>query len=268
MKYLKLLSAIQTLPGRMVLLLVTSAILFSCEVYHFEKPQPSDVESSYDVPKEFRGRWQDDPQETTVTLGAHSIKIEGFDSVKVVNRIASQTDTAWNRHYVKAITFNRKENRLDTITHYVIQGNKIYEIQKNGLSSGFSFRLKKDTIYFKKDIVIDFELNQKAFLRKLSETQYILNIHEENLWPLLEGRVGPWWQVILLEMRPDGKISFRDMDETVKENAHLIYTGGGDYFFDVSWTKSQILKLISIGLFGEGEDNLHRVSNNTPGKKK
>ena len=246
-------------PTSISLIAVVMLFLCSCEVYHFEKPQPSDVANGYVIPKEFKGQWQDDQLETTVTMGNHSIRIEGFDSVKVVNRIASRMDTTWNRRYLKSVQFNAETKRLDTLTNYIVKGKKIYEIRKDGLSSGFPFRTKKDTIYFKKDIVLDFELNQKAFLRKLSEHQYILNIHEENLWPLLEGRVGPWWQVILLEMRTDGKINFRDMNEMVKEHAGLIYTSGSDYFFDVSWTKSEMLKLVNQGLFGTGKDNLHRI---------
>ncbi len=241
--------------------------LCSCEVFHFEKPQPSDVGNIFVVPKEFRGVWQDDQRETTVTLGEKSFKIEGYDSMKVVNRISSQLDTTWGRHYLKSLQYNQETKHFDTVSNYVIKGNKIYEIRKVGLESGFNFRLKKDTIYFKKDIILDFELNQKAFLRKLTDTRYILNIHEENLWPLLEGRVGPWWQIVLMELTPDGKINFRDIDDKVKGNASLIYSNESDYYFDVSWAQSALVKLMDQGLFATGKENLHRISK-SPAKSK
>ncbi len=241
--------------------------LSSCEVYHFEKPQPADAASQYVFPKEFQGRWQDDDAETIVIMKEKSIWMSGYDSIKVINKIATRADTVFG-HYLKSIHYNKETKQLDTLTHYVIKGAKIYEVGKRGLEYGFPFAQRKDTLYFKKETILDFELNQKAFLRKLTDKRYILNIYEENLWPLLEGGVGPWWQIILLEMTADGKINFKDIDDSVKPNASLIYSSGSDFYFDVSWSKSELINLSNHGLFGTGKDNLHRVGKSTAIKKK
>ena len=244
---------------RLSLVIYLILSLTSCEMYHFEKPQPVDGENIYQFPKEFRGSWQDDKRESIVTIGKNEFSIAGGDAMKVVNAISNRRDTAWNRYYLKTIRFNKETNRNDTVVNYVLKSGKIYEIRQGGLERGFPYVLKNDTLYFKKEIFVEFELNRKSFLRKLTDTSYILNLHEESLGPLMEGRTGPWWQIVLLEKMNDGKIKFRQVDVLVKENSSRIYSKGDDYYFDVSWTRQDLLKLVNRGLFERGKEGLQRI---------
>ncbi len=250
-------------------LLLTSAIvpgalclLSSCQVYHFEYPQPADTPNLYMFPKEFRGKWRNDKKkEEVLTIRKNSVSTFGFDSVKVVNKVAGLADSLRNSHYLKYVRFNKDTGQLDTVTHYIVRGDKIYEVNDRDLLPGCSFVQKKDTLYFKMDFILDIELNQKAFLRKLTDRKYVLNIREENLAALHKGPLLPWWQIVLLELAPDHTLFIFDITPKVKNNASMIYHNDGDYYFDALWTKSELIKQANDGLFKTNPDRLHRIGN-------
>ncbi len=124
----------------------------------------------------------------------------------------------------------------------------IYEIREEVfLEKGYSFRLDADTIIVFKNDTICVDLGQNAFLRKLNENLYVLNIRNSIL-----GEESSWWRLILLEKTKEPVIKLWECDSKAGELSSMFYSQlvkRDVFYFDSKWSASQMLELIEQGYF-------------------
>lgn len=151
-------------------------------------------------------------------------------------------------NYFRRIEYDSLLNPLDTINNYVIRGNRIYEIyEERFLEKGYPFRYDGDTIVVFKNDTICVDLGQNAFLRKLNDNYYVLNIRNSIL-----GEESSWWRLILLEMNDEPVIKLWECNSKTGELPSMFYckTIKKDiFYFDSQWSASDILKLVKEGYF-------------------
>ena len=250
-----------------VLVGAASVLFCSCSTFLFSRPQPVDAVNIYEFPTKFRGSWIE--KSDTITIGNDYFRMTNYqEPTKIVNGIyvnpadamaIQKGDTAALRKRNKAskyfqslqsVSYNSLGNPIDTVTNYIIKGNRIYEIGPGGLWQGFPFVLKDDTIYTRKLVPTQFELGRNAFLREVTKDQYIVNISGG----IIQDRTHDgWWQLYLLERTSDGKIYVRGIDRKKLGVAEMIYSKEDCYYFDNRWTKGDLRKLIQEGIFERGD---------------
>ncbi len=236
-----------------------SLMLFgvSCDVYHFETPQPVDAENITEFPKIFQGTWverEDDATEYLV-IGNKYIRYEEYHEKEIVNSLYTDT-SIYHFNYLRQVKYNKIKQPVDTVENYIIRSDKIYSFVKSqytrdtnkkacDLSLGNHFTLKNDTIHFREENFQEIELGRNAFLRKLNSKQYILNIRDQYLFGTINGSegFGYWWQIFLLEKTEEGKLRLLYPNGTIKQGE--LY---GDYYVN-QWTKVEMLDLIKKGFF-------------------
>ncbi len=236
------------------------SILTSCEGNHFANPLPVDSKDIYEVPTALRGTLIDykDGSETFV-LDKNSITFPAKETTKIINGIwfhprdtMSLADTAaWKKvndlpEYISrySLKYDSTKKTTDTTENYILKGNKIYKILSDGIDHGNFYTLTGDTIYMTHEprkII----LGTGAFLRKVTDDLYIINIRESELG------IGTihWWQIRLLKKSKDGTIIFYDWSDEIEKDSSLIYSKSDHNYFDSQWTKKDILKLINEGFF-------------------
>lgn len=255
-------------------LLVIAFLLSSCDRknYHFTRPQPVDAANIYAFPKAFRGIWIEADDTTVVGKDYYkrtSIKknvivpgvwldptvtkvFETLDSVekkKMIKRYA-------NYHSFNKIQYDSLHNPIDTIPGYILKDNRIYEKHDDSqLEMGFPFVKKGDTIYFTSMRKDGLQLGRDIFLRRISESYYVLNIADE--FP--EGLTDQWWQIILLE-NTGKRIVVNFLKAEVEDYPGFIHkSGADDYYLDSQWTKQDMLKRIGAGDFSYTVMNLEKT---------
>lgn len=254
-------------------LLTIAFLLNSCDrkQYHFTRPQPVDAASIYEFPKAFRGIWIEGDDTTiigkdyykrtstkknvivpglwldpTVTKGFE--KQDSVEMKKMLKRYA-------NYHSFKRIKYDSLHNPIDTIPGYIIKDNRIYENDGQSLlEMGFPFVRKGDTIYFTSRKRDGLQLGRDIFLRRISESYYILNVANE--FP--EAATDQWWQIILLE-NTGKRIVVNFLKAEVEDDPGFIHkSGADDYYLDSRWTKQDMLKRIRAGDFSYTVRNMEK----------
>lgn len=150
------------------------------------------------------------------------------------------------------IIYDSLKNPVDTFINYIIRGNKIYEKDPEGfLDRGNNFTLAKDTIIIHKKDSAFLDLGKNAFLRKLTNNIYVLNIHNGILsMKDLEN----WWTLIILETT--GNNSFTRWECSLQSTgiSCMFYKrppNYHDFYFDCRWNTTEMLRLFRGGYFEE-----------------
>ena len=151
-------------------------------------------------------------------------------------------------HAFKKIEYDSLLNPIDTISNYVIRENKIYEISEEPfLEKGYPFFYENDTIVVLKYDTISVDLGQNAFLRKLNDSFYVLNIRNTIL-----GEQSSWWRLIILQQHRDQSIGLWECDSKSGELPSMFFSRSikrDIFYFDSKWSAEEMLDLIEKGYF-------------------
>ena len=122
-------------------------------------------------------------------------------------------------HAFKKIQYDSLLNPIDSVSNYVIRENKIYEIsEERFLEKGYPFFYENDTIVVLKYDTISIDLGQNAFLRKLNDSFYVLNIRNTIL-----GEESSWWRLIILQQHQDRSIGLWECDSKSGELPSMFF---------------------------------------------
>ncbi|MCY2686011.1 hypothetical protein [Salinimicrobium sp. TH3] len=196
-------------------------LMVSCSGVYVSDPLPVDSKNIYSFPAKYRGVWV--IEEDTIIIKKDIIRSLEAEKSKLSTK------------------------ELDS--SYIIKDNKIYLIgdPKKEISRGFPFKVIEDTIYFLEKYVMEYPLGTNTFLRKI-KNDHIVNIKEQN----------QWWSTVYLKKDSHGTIHFCLLDIEKLEslsNHKKIYSymhkyGQYDYF-ELKWTKKELLDMIQKGVFSD-----------------
>jgi hypothetical protein len=230
---------------------------FSCDTYHFAAPLPTDAVNIYSFPKEALGMWTDEVDHDTVVIKKRVVEFHSYEKQFIIFPFGAWKnvlDIPGGFTSFKSVKYDSGLKRLDTVSNYIIKNNLIYE-KKNGLQGGCPFTRKNDTLISscKKKFVL--ELGEKFFLRKITDQQYMLNIHES----IVIKPESEWWQILLMEMESNKRIKTYFPNSDLKKEPSLIYQIADEFYFTSSWTKADIQKKIQEKLFSNKYKFLSRI---------
>lgn len=226
----------------------------SCDTFNFSQPQPIDKENIYEFPKEMQGYWDDKDENETIRINANNVEfIKYLDSERIVRGAwlqLSAKESSIERPFLynteKTIHYDSLKKPIDTITNYIVRGQYIYNVQYDGsLENGYPFMVDKDTIIILKRDTFFIDLGKNAFLRKLTEKFYVLNINNSIL-NLFKDSNKPWWQVIILE-RNGKELNEWNWTGKIADRPSMFYEQSGNYYFDSKWTTDEMMQLINNG---------------------
>ena len=156
------------------------------------------------------------------------------------------------------IQYDSLNRPVDTVSKYIISGNKIYKKESDHfLLRGYDYTREKDTITILKKDSFYIDLGQNAFLRKLTENLYVLNINNRVLG--LDGGGGEmnqWWTLYVLEITGDGKINRWQCNNKASELPCMFFdrTSQSDQlYFDCRWSTAEMLRLMKEGYFEKNQ---------------
>jgi len=149
---------------------------------------------------------------------------------------------------IQRIEYDSLQRPKDTLDKYFFHKDKIYKIQEDGfLGKGYSYYWDKDTaVVFENDNVC-VDLGQNAFLRKLNENFYVLNIRNSIL-----GEDNEWWRLMILEIKGENSFNIWECGSKTRELPSMFYdrpSKSDIFYFECSWSSSEILRLIKEKYF-------------------
>jgi len=155
----------------------------------------------------------------------------------------------------REIKYDSLQRPQDTIDNYLVFGNTIYRSQQNEyLEKGYPFYYDHDTIVILKNDTINIDLGQNAFLRRLDEKRYVLNLLKR-----LIGEDGSpfdqWWSIRILEISGPGTFLMWDCSSKTGQLPsmfHAAISKADIFYFTSQWTATEILKLLQQGYFETG----------------
>jgi hypothetical protein len=260
--YFHLQSCILQLPVFSLLLFFIS----SCDTYNFSQPQPVDKENNYEFPKEMLGYWDNKTQNEKIRINTNNVEFITFtDSERIatgawprLNSIGGFEASPCPAGSLKTIHYDSLKRPLDTIVNYLVRGQYIYFLQSDSsLENGYPYLVVEDTMIILKSDTFFIDLGRNAFLRKLTDKLYVLNINNRILGALNKGDNKPWWLVIILQSK-DKELQILKWTDKITEQPSMIYDHSGDYYFDSKWTAAEMMQLINNGNCKAG-DNLTRI---------
>jgi len=149
---------------------------------------------------------------------------------------------------LRKIEYDSLKRPIDTIDNYLFHENKIYEIGVNRfLGKGYTYYRDKDTLVVFKNDTICVDLGQNAFLRKLNQNFYVLNIRNTIL-----GEENPWWRLMILEIKDQNSFAIWECSSKSGELSSMFYeepSKSDIFYFDCNWSSSELLRLIHEGYF-------------------
>lgn len=154
---------------------------------------------------------------------------------------------------MQTISYDSLKHPVDTTDNYIVYRHKIYEkTQDRLLEKGYSYYSNGDTIVVLKKDTLTIDLGQNAFLRKLDDSLYVLNIKKG----VLSDEMDPaWWRVIILQKTADDKIVQWEPSSKTSSLGCMFYErpSKSDYlYFDCQWSSAELLRLRAEGYFEKG----------------
>ena len=233
-------------------LLITLTCLFSCNTYHSEFPQPVDVKNSNQFPKSLRGIWRqtEKGEEIIITIDKNILTIPSMNGRgKIFNGVLDSAGKK-NHEGLKHIIYNEQKLPKDTIEDYIINGNRIYSLERKNnevkLFPGMPFALRNDTLYT--SAYFPLKLGSDCLLRKISNDRYILNLKEGNLFVWLNETPTLWRLVIIMEKSPDGRLIICAPDYPDDELS-LVYRNESNRYYNNQWTQKDLIKIMGNKTF-------------------
>jgi hypothetical protein len=253
---------------RWLILLLIFTCLQSCDTYNFSQPQPVNKVNLQEFPKDFRGNWIADNDDEYVQIGKRSVTmIQKVSKAKIVTgawpRLNKEGTLVYPPFYnsgLQTIRYDSLNRPIDTLNNFLLRPNAIYHINAEGLlDNGYSYRLDDDTINIAESDTVVIDLGRNAFLRKLRDGFYVLNISNALMEGYFNSDKSNWWQLVLLEQRNDDQIFIWYWTNKLIQQPAMFYTHEDTYYFDCRWTEDDLMQLIKEGNFQQG-DQLRRVT--------
>lgn len=229
----------------------------SCDYYNFSNPQPVDKENMYEFPEDLYGSWVDESDSVVIIINKNYVTFQNKEKTKIVkgtwpvlNEKNVLVHTAFLFKSFYTARFDSINRPIDTLTNYLLNGNNIYEVNEKGkLSRAYLYQTDHDSIILLKNDVVKIDLGQNAFLRKLSNDLYVMNIMNSIL-----GENNYWWQIIIIEKKSGNQIDIWECNGKMKKHPAMFYTtyirkGTGNYYFDCNWSAKEIISLKEQGYF-------------------
>jgi len=161
----------------------------------------------------------------------------------------------YNSYYkvMQTISYDSLKHPVDTTDNYIVYRHKIYEkTQDRLLEKGYSYYSNGDTIVVLKKDTLTIDLGQNAFLRKLGDSLYVLNIKKG----ILSDEMDPaWWRVMLLQKTADDKIVQWEPFSKTGQLGCMFYerpSKSNYFYFDCQWSAAELLRLKAEGYFTKG----------------
>lgn len=143
--------------------LIIFSLISSCHTMYFSNPLPVDSRNIYKIPREYRGVWF--LESDSVIIGKRSVRFIYKD-----DRCLAKSEA-------------------DTSSRFLLRDNLIYSIDtETGLSQGYPYTLKDDTICFTQRTISEIPLSTITFLRKVNGG-YIFN----SIARVIDEETGDWY---------------------------------------------------------------------------
>ena len=231
-------------------------VFCSCTIYHFENPLPADSQNIKAFPKSLQGIWFNEDGEPKFKIKKNSIELLGYNNMpkKIYKGTIDSASVRKNFFGLKHIQFDDVKNRLDTVLDFIVKDNKIYGYIEGSLTFGIPFLQVNDTLVVqdlpreKLTQQFQFKLGEDYFLRKVSDTQYVMNMVEKNFFSKIgQNSFDHWYQIFVFDKLPDGRLDFKSADnfpDSVK-----IYKDDDNTFLNCQWNKKQVKQAIQNKYF-------------------
>ncbi len=240
-----------------VICVICCVVLFfaSCETYNFSQPQPVDEANIYEFPIDFRGSWIDEEDRQTIHIANSYVEMIREGNGKIMpgawprlNEKGEYLFTPFGCNSFQTIRYDSARKPIDTITNYFKGKDLVYEINPNGLlETGYPFHIEKDTIMVSRNEISIIDLGRNAFLRKLNERFYVLNIKTSIL-----GEDNKWWQVVIIEKKDNQLLRIWYNTEKLEQDSTMFYHHDGNFYFDSRWSTENMIRLIDEKYFRPG----------------
>ena len=102
-----------------------------------------------------------------------------------------------------------------------------------------------------KDESILIDLGKNAFLRKLNDNFFALNINEQIISQIDGDEESKWWQLFILEKVDDKHFNLWNWTSELAKDSAMFYQHDGNFYFDSQWKSNDLLKKIKNGGFKE-----------------
>lgn len=269
-------------PKNYYVLVLLCSLLASCSVYNFSNPQPDGLPDLTEFPSLLLGTWyQDsfttsfemdipiqeqggylaptDPEEKTeYVIQKKYFSIISSNQTRVVKGAWPKTggnntyiypgESTGNYEFMQTINYDSLHRVLDTTDNYIILQKKIYNKTQEGfLGKGYHYFEDHDTLVIIRNDTLHVDLGRNAFLRKLSDSLYTLNILK---YVLGSEEDQNWWMVILLELNTKGQLMQWEISGKSTALSCMIYqrNSKNDYlYFDCNWTAAELLQMKKEG---------------------
>jgi hypothetical protein len=227
------------------------AIIAACNTNNFSEPQPANSTNLFEFPAMFHGKWADKDYNVVETDGKHITFVDILDirvpldsTVYVQDKVINKTTGAVSKH-ISTISYDTAGKPSDTTLEYVIREPFIYKVgSDNLLQTGYRFKQSKDTLVIFKNERQGIDLGNNAFLRKVTDSLYALNLSNRILI-----RDNYFWQVLLVQKTARDEINFYVPSDRMNSLSCMFYQYGDNLFYDCKWSGEEILRLIKDGYF-------------------
>lgn len=248
---------------RLIFLCVSLAafalLLTSCNSFYFSAPQPVDASNLYKFPAKMRGTWLTGSD--TVVFETRRVVVyqterirDGIVASDPVDTLEKNSALKGNKSLKTRVWSTEKKN-YDTISNYIIRGDKIYKVQWDNIAKGASYRRTKDSIDIRTRI--EMPLGEGTFLRKINDTVWVANVKVTTTMMESDGN-GPWWTLVLIEVPAKDKMYISYPEQNLKKDPSVIGLAGNTYYLDGHWTANEILTKRGV-LFETRDDGLKRI---------
>ena len=219
----------------------------ACDNENFSQPQPVNKENLYEFPESFRGYWYSKDNGLFYVTKNHLGRI-GNDEQKLFLGawyfIDDHTGSTGNK-LMKSVRYDSLGKARDTTTDYLLRDKYIFEIKPDGsVKNGYRYSRRQDTIVYKENDTTWIDLGRNAFLRKINDTLYMMNVNNNIL-----NIDNNWWQIVMLEKTKQGLIKLWVYTANLKNPEWLVYKGAENNYYDCKWTAGDILKMMKDGSF-------------------
>lgn len=253
-----------SIPG-LIMLFGLPVLFSSCNAYNFSQPQPVDKINIYEFPKEFIGQWfaKNEPESDCYIITSKNVLLIMHDTERIVNGAWPQLTDSGDYLYppdqsrgFKTINYDSLKKPVDTIDHFLVRGQYIYERDpERFLGKGYPYGIKNDTIIIIKNDTTCIDLGKNAFLRQLSKNFYVLNIRKT----ILDyDEFNDWWQIMILEKKEDQTVNIGECTDKAGELSCMFYDRSSKsdiFYFDCQWTTADMLRLVKEGYFEVSSNN-------------
>jgi hypothetical protein len=259
---------------RLLILVFISAMLNSCDSFHYRQPLPEDAKNIYEFPKEFLGHWifKNEEDKDQYFVDKKYILFISNDTEKIVKGFWPKINEKGNYIFpngyneFSTIEYDSLNKPVDTLNNFLLRGDYIYEYEnKRYLSKGYPWHQQHDTIIAIENDTFCIDLGQNAFLRQVDKNLYALNIRNRILG-FNDEEFDDWWHLTLLKINRNRTVEIWGEESSKMKGLACMFQAGNpfqDYYYsDCMWTKTDMLKMFKDGYFEISNDLIRDTLHN------